>query len=370
MNVQPFRCAPDAVRVSDLQQRLALARRLPVCADPDGRLGIEPAALERLAQQLTHFDWVGFAARVNRHPAFTSHCTTEPLHFIHVPSAVPGAVPLLLLHGWPGSFLEFAQLIPELTQSAPAFHIICPSLPGFGFSARSLATSCNAAAMAERLASLMGELGYPRFLVQGGDWGSHIGAELARRHPARCLGLHLNFIAIRPPAQSDPVRAAVEPAESAWLAENARLLAEGMGYYAIQSTRPQTLAVALGDSPLGLLAWMGEKYLAWSDRDGTGASLISDAAILDQVALYWLTDSIGSSMRLYYDEAHAPSDQSYVEVPTGVAVFPRELLKMPRAWVHSASTSCTGRCRRAADISRRSRCRSCCVPTCAPSAPG
>jgi pimeloyl-ACP methyl ester carboxylesterase len=333
MSPRPFRFQPEAGRIADLRQRLAQARRLPAARDPGGRLGIAPVQLERLAARLQALDWEGFSARVNQHAAFLAPHASGELHFVHARSELPGALPLLLLHGWPGSFLEFRELITPLTTGSPAFHVVCPSLPGYGFSTRSLEHGCNAAAIADLMAQLMSELGYPRFLVQGGDWGSVIGSELARRHASRCLGLHLNLAAFHPPPEGDPLRAAVEPEEAAWLAQNVCFLKDGMGYYAQQSTRPQTLAVALADSPLGLLAWLAEKYLAWSDADASGASLVSDAAIADQVALYWMSDSIGSSVRLYYDEAHAPAQQSRIEVPTAVAVFPRELIKNPRAWV-------------------------------------
>ena len=328
-----FRYEPDAGRIADLKRRLAHAHRVPLAPDPQGRLGIAPADLARLAEGLARFDWPRFAARVNLWAAYRVTHAGEQVHFVHVPSQARAAVPLLLLHGWPGSFLEFQDLIAPLTEVTPAFHVVCPSLPGYGFSTRHPERHCNAAAIADTMAALMQQLGYPRFVVQGGDWGSVIASELARRHPARCLGLHLNLAALRPPPEDDPARAAVLPEERAWLSEQTQLWADGMGYYAIQSTRPQTLAVALADSPLGLLAWMAEKYLAWSDRDAAGRSLVSDAAILEQVALYWMTDSIGSSVRLYFDEVHAPSAQTRVTVPTGVAVFPREIIKTPRAWV-------------------------------------
>ena len=333
MSARPFRFQPAATRVADFSHRLAQARALPAAADPQGRLGIAPAQLARLAALMSAFDWAGFTARINQHPAFLTPHASGELHFVHARSAVPGALPLLLLHGWPGSFLEFRELITPLTTQTPAFHVVCPSLPGYGFSTRSLERTCNAAAIADIMAQVMDELGYQRFIVQGGDWGSVIGSELARRHAQRCLGLHLNLAPFHPPPEGDPLRAAVEPSEATWLAQNVRMLRDGMGYYAEQSTRPQTLAVALADSPIGLLAWLAEKYLAWSDADLTGASLVSDAAIADQVALYWISDSIGSSMRLYYDEAHEPAVQSRIEVPTAVAVFPRELIKNPRAWV-------------------------------------
>ena len=330
--MRTFRYAPARDRVTDLQQRLARAHILPAAADPAGRLGIPPAQLARLAEALAVLDWEAFAERVNAHPAFcvprgANSCTSSCAQQRERCGPVAAAARLArLVSGVSGRRVE-------LTRAAPAFHVVCPSLPGFGFSTRSLEQPCDAAAMAHAMAELMATLGYQRFIVQGGDWGSVIGSELARRYPQRCLGLHLNLAAIPPPPEDDPARAAVLPEEVAWLAGNARLWSEGMGYYAIQSTRPQTLAVALADSPLGLLAWLAEKYLAWSDRDACGGSLISDAALIDQVALYWMTDSIGSSVRLYHDAAPARGAGTRVSVPTGVAVFPREIIKTPRAWM-------------------------------------
>ena len=332
MSPRPFHFRVPTERVAQLTARLAASHTVAAAPDPHGRMGIPQADLGRLAAGLAQFDWTAFAARINRHAAFVLESDTR-LHFIHERSAQPGAVPVLLLHGWPGSFLEFSALTAELTGGSPAFHVVCPSLPGYGFSTRSLETPCNTSAIATAMVELMNTLGYPRFLVQGGDWGSIVGAQIARMYPQHCIGLHLNLAATQPPPQGDPARSAVLPEEAAWLADNARTFADALGYYAQHNTRPQTLAVALADSPLGLLAWLGEKHLAWSDRDAHGGSLISDQAILDHVALYWVTDSIGSSIRLYYDEAHEPAPQTRVGVPTGVAVFPRELIRNPRAWV-------------------------------------
>jgi pimeloyl-ACP methyl ester carboxylesterase len=331
--VQPFRYRTESARVADFTQRLAAAHRLPAAADPQARLGIAPHDLERLRERLLGFDWSGFEARVNEHPAFSTTTPTGRLHFVHARSADPKALPLLLLHGWPGSFLEFRSIIGKLNSGTPAFHVVCPSLPGYAFSTRSLEHACDTAMMADSFADLMERLGYATFLVQGGDWGSLIACQLARRHPERCRGLHLNFTPFPPPAAGDPALAQVATEESAWVRESARAWTDAMGYYVLQGTRPQTLAVALADSPLGLLAWLGEKHLAWSDRDAHGASCVADEAIADHVALYWLTGSIGSSMRLYYDERHTAAAAARIEVPCGVAVFPRELLKSPRAWV-------------------------------------
>ncbi|MBS0378956.1 MAG: alpha/beta fold hydrolase [Proteobacteria bacterium] len=331
--MEPYRYRNDGAALAHFTRRLTGAHRVAAAPDPEGRLGIPPADLERLVALLADYDWPAFEARLNEHPAFVATARTGRLHFVHARSAQADALPLLALHGWPGSFLEFRQLIGPWNRGSPAFHLVCPSLPGYAFSARSLEVSCDTAAMADVFAELMTALGYPRFLVQGGDWGSMIAVQIARRHPGRCLGVHLNFTPFPPPPPDDPARGEVTAEEARALAEGGRAWADGMGYYLQQGTRPQTLAAALGDSARGLTAWLAEKHLAWSDRTESGASRVSDTAIADHVALYWLTGSIGSAIRLYYDERHATHAITRVEVPTGVAVFPRELLQSPRAWV-------------------------------------
>ncbi len=331
--MEPHRYRNDRAALADFTRRLIGAQRVAAAPDPQGRLGIPPADLERLVALLADYDWPAFEARLNEHPAWVTTARTGRLHFVHARSAEADALPLLALHGWPGSFLEFRQLIGRWNRGSPAFHLVCPSLPGYAFSARPLEGSCDTAAMADVFAELMTALGYRSFLVQGGDWGSMIAVQIARRHPARCLGVHLNFTPFPPPPPDDPARGEVTAEEARALAEGGRAWADGMGYYLQQGTRPQTLAAALGDSARGLTAWLGEKHLAWSDRTEGGASRVSDAAIADHVALYWLTGSIGSSIRLYYDERQAKPESARVEVPTGVAVFPRELLSSPRAWV-------------------------------------
>lgn len=326
-----FTLAVDAV--SDFERRLQRRRIGPMGHDAHGALGLSPERFERLATGFEAFDWRAFTDRLNRHPAYMYESGGEFLHFTHCRSAEPDALPILLLHGWPGSYLEFAELITHLSTGDQPFHVVCPSLPGFGFSTRSLDASVCAGEMAGRVVDLMVSLGYRKFIVHGGDWGSVVASEVARQFPELCLGLHLNFVPIQPPPESHSVFMEISEAERGWLAHNQRVMADGMGYYAIQSTRPQTLAVALNDSPAGLLAWIGEKFVAWSGRDAQGQSLVSDLSILDHVALYWLTQTIGSSIRLYYDEAAIPSVQSRVEVPTGVAVFPHEIVRLPRSWV-------------------------------------
>jgi len=330
MTPRPFTFTPDQATIKDLNARLANVRLAPSAADPEGRMGADPAFVARLAQQWAAFDWDAFAARINTLPHFTTEHAHGMLHFIHARSSSPDAMPLLLLHGWPGSFLEFRSIIPPLTTG---FHVVCPSLPGFGFSTRSLTQSCNQQDAAAMMVKLMADLGYDRFVVQGGDWGAIIGSEIGRRHPDVCLGLHLNLVYMAPPDAGDPAYGQVTETEGQWLATMQQFQSDGAGYYIIQQTRPQTIGQALADTPYGLLTWIGEKFAAWSDKDAKGASLVSDLRIVEHAALYWMTNTIATSARFYHDGARLPAPTDRVTVPTAVAVFPKETMKMPKAWV-------------------------------------
>jgi pimeloyl-ACP methyl ester carboxylesterase len=326
---RPFHFIPDVAAIADLRLRLANARAAPAARDPEGRLGADPALVARLAQQWAALDWDAFAARVNALPHFTTDHAHGVLHFIQARSARADAMPLLLLHGWPGSFLEFLDVIPALTKG---FHVVCPSLPGFGFSTRSLDRACDQQDIAAMMVKLMAGLGYGRFLVQGGDWGAIIGAEIGRRHPAACAGVHLNLVYMAPPPADDAAYTQVTADETRWLADMQRLQTDGAGYYIMQQTRPQTIGQVLSDTPYGLLTWIAEKFAAWSDRDRTGASLVTDARIVEHAALYWITNTIATAARLYHDGARLPPPTDRVTVPTAVAVFPRETMKVPKAW--------------------------------------
>jgi pimeloyl-ACP methyl ester carboxylesterase len=244
-----------------------------------------------------------------------------PLHFVHVRSGRP---PLLLLHGWPGSFIEFRHAIPLLRDR---FDLVVPSLPGYGFSPLT-ATGVSSRRIAGVMAALMSQLGYERFGVQGGDWGASIGTWLARDVPQRLTGLHLNYI----PGSYAPVAADPTEEERAYLGERDRWLAEDGGYGHIQRTRPLTLGYALGDSPVGLAAWIYEKFVEWADP----ATLPSLDDILTNVTIYWFTNTITSSMRLYLESARTPlrfGAGERVTVPTAVLRTRLEAPMPPRSWV-------------------------------------
>jgi len=339
MPIRDFRVAIAESDLDDLQHRLRAARWDTPAPNLGGRVGIEDAFLRRLVDHWQHrFDWRDVERRINLHSNILCDVDGTTLHALQQKSADPHAIPLLLIHGWPGSFLEFLHLIEPLTAAAdsPAFHVVCPSIPGYGFSSKPGATGMNTRAIAPLFVQLMKQLGYDRFLVQGGDWGSLIGTQVARQFPDHCLGLHLNLAFSQPPPDVADPMTLVEAHERVWVEELAQLYKDGMGYAGIHSTRPQTLAYGLNDSPLGLAAWIGEKYVAWSDPDvaadrGSEQSIPMDR-ILANISLYWFTQTIGSSIRLYYEDFRDPGPAPFVTVPTGMAIFPKELVKAPKRW--------------------------------------
>lgn len=282
------------------------------------------------------FDWRAVEQNLN---SFEQYCTTvggQNIHVMHQRSPRADAVPLLMLHGWPGTVFEWHKVIDPLVDpgpDAPAFHVVCPSLPGFAWSGPTRSPGWDVRRMAWAFVTVMNRLGYRRFGVHGTDWGSMIGTELALSDPACVVGLHLNMVLVRPPAQDAVITEAeggAMKAEEAWLAEE-------MGYDVIQSTKPQTLGPALNDSPAGLAAWIVEKYRNWSDCGGEVERSFSKDELLATVATYWLTGTITSSMRLYREYSTMQPRYGYdgrrVEVPTGWAMFPAEIYHPPRSWV-------------------------------------
>ena len=276
------------------------------------------------------FDWRAQEARLNAFPQHKVPLHGIDLHFLHVPGKGPAPMPLLLLHGWPGSVFEFLEIIPRLTDPArfggdpaDAFTVVAPSLPGFGLSFAPGQQRFSAEQMADCVAELMtGVLGYRRFAVQGGDWGSFVGARLGYAHAASVLGVHLNLMPLRrdPAMLADPT-----PDERRYLDELATFLKEETGYQWIQGTRPQTLAFGLTDSPAGLAAWIVEKFRAWTDCGGDVESVLSKDQMLANIALYWFTGAIGSSFWPYYARMHGPwpiPDGATVDVPDGLRPVP------------------------------------------------
>lgn len=336
----PFTLHVPDLALADLRERLARTRWPDQAPGEPWAFGADLAYMRDLADYWQgRFDWRAQEARLNAFPQYTVPLHGIELHFLHVPGQGPDPCPLLLLHGWPGSVFEFLELIPRLTDPArfggdpaDAFTVVAPSLPGFGLSFAPGQPRFSAEAMADGLAELMtGILGYSRFATQGGDWGSFVASRLGFAYPDRLLGIHLNLLPIRrdPAMVADPT-----PEERAYLDELAAWLKEETGYQWIQGTRPQTLAFALTDSPVGLAAWIVEKFRAWSDCDGDLERVFPKDHLLANIGLYWFTGAIGSSFWPYYARLHGPwpiPDGRTVDVPVGYAQFPREILRPPRS---------------------------------------
>lgn len=314
----------DAV-LSDLRSRLR-DTRFPLGVTDHGGVPLEDAR-DLLDYWRDGFDWRARERAMNELPHYRTDVAGVRLHYIHARSSVGDATPLLLLHGWPGSFVEMLDVIPLLSQP---FHIVVPSLPGYGFSDAPTAAGWSNARMADAMAELMTTLGYDRFLVQGGDWGAGIGTWLARRHQSKVRGLHLNYI---PGSFAPDVEPGDRtPEEDAFLASCVEWADASGAYGHVQRTRPLTLGYALSDSPAGLAAWIWEKFREWADPAG----LIDRDAILSNITVYWATNTIASSMRLYLEAARTPlrfERGERLAAPCAIFRCPHEAPFPPRSWI-------------------------------------
>lgn len=338
--VEPFHIHVDDAVLVDLQDRLARTR-LPAPIEGTGWERGTPiddiAAL--VAYWRRDYDWRAEEARLNELPQFTTRIDDQSIHFVHARSPHEHAMPLLIMHGWPGSIVEFLDVIPRLTtperfggDPADAFHVVAPSLPGYGFSEPPRTPGWDVARIAGAFVELMARLGYVRYVAQGGDWGAQLATRIGALDPEHCAAIHLNM-----PIGSKP-KDAVELTEDdqADLAVLASFLRDEAAYALEQGTKPQTLGIALNDSPAGLLAWIVEKFHGWSDTDGPLDDTFPPDRLLTNVMLYWVTGTITSSMQLYWEaraSAMRGDKPANVSVPTGVARYPREVLPAPRSWV-------------------------------------
>ena len=336
---QAFRLHIPDEAIDDLRTRLQRTRFPDQTPGAPWAYGTDLAYLSQLvAYWASEFDWRAQEARLNAFPQFKVPLHGIDVHFLHVEGQGPKPYPLLLSHGWPGSVFEFLDIIPRLTDPArfggdpaDAFTVIAPSLPGYGLSFAPGQPRFSLEMIAECFAELMtGVLGYQRFAAQGGDWGAFITSRLGAMHADKLLGIHINLLAVRRDAKTlaDPT-----PDEQQFLDELASWLKDGTGYQWIQGTRPQTLAFGLSDSPAGLAAWIVDKFRAWSDCGGDVERAFSKDHLLANIALYWFTGAIGSSFWPYYARMHGPwpIPDGGVNVPTGYAAFPREILSPPRS---------------------------------------
>jgi microsomal epoxide hydrolase len=349
---QPFTLAVPDSAIAELRDRLARTR-LPDQAPvpPGGDPWSYGTSVDYLGELVAHwrdgFDWRRQEAALNAFPQFKVPLHGIDLHYLHVPGKGPNPTPLLLMHGWPGSVFEFLDIIPRLTDPAAfggdpadAFTVIAPSLPGYGLSFAPGQKRFGVQDIAACLDELMtGVLGYRRYAAQGGDWGGSIASCLGALHAPSLIGIHVNLLAVRRDASI--FVGELSPEEAAYRAELEHWQKEETGYQWIQGTRPQTLAAALVDSPAGLAAWIAEKFHAWSDNDGRIESAIDRDRMLGNIALYWFTGCIGASFWPYYARMHGPwpiPDGRTVDVPTGYAQFPCEIMRPPRSLAARAYT--------------------------------
>jgi pimeloyl-ACP methyl ester carboxylesterase len=329
--IRPFHIDIPQADLDDLRDRLARTRWPDQLPGVGWDYGIPLEYVRELAEYWrTGYDWRVQETKLNEFPQFSTTIDGQNVHFLHVRSPEPDALPLIMTHGWPGSVVEFMEVIGPLTDPrahggdpADAFHLVAPSIPGYGFSGPTRDRGWNVHRIAQAWAELMQRLGYERYGAQGGDWGSSISRELGLIVPERLCGVHLNMLL--PQVRDEPADLTGE--EKARLQRMRQFRATGSGYGAIQSTRPQTLAYGLSDSPAGQLAWITEKFGEWTD-DGLPDQAVNRDQLLTNVTLYWLTATAGSSARLYYEAARSgargrPPETS--TVPTGVAVFPKEI---------------------------------------------
>ena len=334
--ITPFTVeVPDAA-LEDLHRRLSGARWPDQLPDAGWDYGAEMGYVQELARYWANeYDWRDAEAELNELDHYTTTIDGQNIHFIHQRSPHPDAYPLVISHGWPGSVVEFLDMIGPLTEPedpADAFHVIAPSLPGYGFSGPTADRGWDAIRTAKAFAQLMGRLGYGRYGAQGGDWGSFISQNIGRHDPEHCEAVHVNFLFAMAPEDGP---GELSEAEQAGLARTNLYFTEGAGYMQIQSTKPQTLAYGLTDSPVGQLAWIAEKFLAWTDNDGTIESAVTRDRLLTNISLYWFTATAGSSARMYYEMMNtgAAGITDPLDTPIGVANFPMEILRAPRHWM-------------------------------------
>lgn len=344
--MQPFKIHVAEDVLEDLHRRLESTRWPRDFANDQWQYGANTAYLREVVDfWLKQYDWRERERAINAFPHFRTMIDGVPIHFIHVRGKGPNPMPLMLNHGWPWSFWDYQKLIGPLSDPAghggnpeDAFDIIVPSLPGYGFSTPLEKTGVNFWNTADLWVKLMAELGYDRFATQGADWGAFLSAQLGHKFADHIIGVHIQLL-----VPLDSLTGGHVPPED-FLPDNAHLLerntaffAKETGYLALQTTKPQTPAVALNDSPAGLLAWIVEKRRTWSDCGGDVERSFTKSELIDTAMIYWITESYGTSARYYYEAAHNPWSPSHdrlpvVEAPVAAAIFPGEVVLQPRKW--------------------------------------
>ncbi|WP_263732185.1 epoxide hydrolase family protein [Cellulomonas sp. SG140] len=336
-DVRPFRVAVPDADLDDLRERLARTRWPDRETVGDWSQGVRLDNAQSLVTSWQHdYDWRRFESALNAYPQFLTTIDGLDIHFLRVRSKNPGALPLLLTHGWPSTVADFLGLIGPLTDPvafggdvADSFDVVIPSLPGFGFSGKPKAPGWNAPRIARAWAELMRRLGYSRWAAHGGDWGAVVTTELGVMQPDGLVGVHLST----PYAFPDPIPETLTPEE--------RRAVDGLAFYGgplggsnhVQGTKPETVGFALADSPAGQAAWIYEKFQSKTDNQGLAEDALSVDAMLDTISLYWFTNSAASSARIYWENRTATMVGPKLTLPVAVTVFPRDIPRLPRTWV-------------------------------------
>jgi pimeloyl-ACP methyl ester carboxylesterase len=346
MRIDPFTVNVTDEVLDDLKQRISLTRWADDFGNDEWQYGTNGRYLhELLSYWRDNYDWRRHEQAINDLPHFRTAIDDVPIHFIHVRGKGPKPLPLILNHGWPWTFWDFRKMIGPLTDPQAhggdpddAFDVIVPSLPGYGFSTPLTKTGLNPWSTADLWVKLMEGLGYPRFATHGCDWGAMISAQLGHKYADRLIGTHITLMNPLDFATGGSVPPEdFAPQESGWAQKNRHFFAAEAGYFALQSTKPQTVAFALNDSPAGLCSWIVEKRRTWSDCGGDVETRFSKDDLLTTVMLYWVTQSFGTSARYYYEAAHRPWQPAHtrfpvVEAPTAIAVFLNEVVLQPKRW--------------------------------------
>lgn len=338
-SIQPFEVESFRDEIDELERRLADTRWPDLLPDAGWEYGTEREYLQTLCGHWRDgFNWTAFEERLNQFEQYTTRIDGQRIHFYHVRSSSSSARPLLLSHGWPGSVVEFLDVLGPLAEPeahggdpADAFHVVAPSLPGYGFSGPTSEPGYDVPRITDAFAELMDRLGYDHYFAQGGDWGALIMAFLGANYREHVPAIHTNALFVRPSRLDDPMEMLDEQGRSDYR-ETKKFRDRETGYMEAQSTKPQTLAYGLNDSPAGLAAWIVEKFRTWSDCGGDLESSFDRDRLLDNVSVYWFTGTINSSMRLYYETDFQEAVPERVDVPTGHARYPAEVYKTPRAW--------------------------------------
>ena len=348
-SITPFEIVVPDAAINDLKTRLQNTRLPDQISETTWEYGTDKTYLTELIDYWENeFDWKEQERTLNEFDHFKTEIDEIEMHFIHQRSEHPDAIPLMIVHGWPGSISEFSKIIDPLIDpvayggsASDAFHVITPSLPGFGFSSAPTQPGYSPEKIAHILAALMEKIGYQRYAIAGGDWGAIINRHLAFNYPDRLIGLHSNMMLAGPPTDREQ-RADVTQAEETARAARGAYMQNERAYQQIQGSKPQTLGYGLNDSPAGLAAWIVEKFHGWTDMPQGATGYLDNHftkdELLTNIAIYWFTGTITSSTRIYYENSKTPIETplGYINVPTGAAIFPAEIFVTPRAWAESA----------------------------------